>query len=95
MNYIEFFIKEDKPVARIHKNGKALTITNKKRIRKLIEICKKHGIEINEECTITDNVLLIAHEYEEYRIKEKRNNIQVVGEIKPNMKVSRNNSRAL
>lgn len=87
-NYIRFYTVDDAPRAKICKNGQSITIKNLKRIKKLIDICSKYGIKINDECTITDNVLLISHDYEKYREKQK-SKIQVTGDIKPNMKVSR------
>lgn len=91
MNYIKFYIEEEKPVAKICKNGKILTIRRKKNINELLNICSKYNHKITKECTLKEDVLLIAHDYEEYKKKEKRQNIQVVGEIKPNMKVKRKN----
>jgi len=89
MNYIKFYIEDDKPVVKIHKNDKSTIIRKRKNIKKILEICSKYHHEINDECTLTEDILLIAHDYEEYRKKENRNNIKVVGEIKPNMKVKR------
>ena len=87
-NYIEFFIDNDeRPTVTIHKNGRSRTIKNRNNIRKLLSICEKYGYEITEECIIKDRVLSIAHDYEEYI--NKKNSLKVVGEIKPNMKVSR------
>lgn len=88
-NYIKFYIEENRPIVKIRKNGKSRIIQNRKNIKKLLDICSKYGNEINDECIITDNVLLISHEFEEYLKLKKRNNIQVVGEIKPNMKLQK------
>lgn len=90
-NYIRFFIDEDKLMAKIHKNGTSRLVRNKRNINKLIEICSKHGYKINDECFISRDVLLIAHDYERYLEEKKKNNLQVTGNIKPNMKVSRKN----
>ena len=90
-NNIRFFIDEDKLIAKIHKNGKSRLVRNKKNVRKLIEICNKHGYKINDECTISRDVLLISYEFEKYLEEKKKNNLQVVGEVKPTMKVSRKN----
>ena len=90
-NYIRFFIDEDKLMAKIHKNGTSRLVRNKRNINKLIEICSKHGYKINDECFISRDVLLIAHDYEKYLEEKKKNNLQVTGNIKPNMKVSRKN----
>lgn len=88
--YIKFYIDEDdKPAVRICKNGQIKKIKNMSNIRELIKICKKYGHIINEECVIKDDVLLITHDYEEYKSNKKK--LQVVGEIKPEMKVSRKN----
>ena len=37
----------------------------KSSISEILKICKKYGYEITNECILTDNVLLIAHDYEE------------------------------
>ena len=92
-NYIKFYIEDNTPKAKIFKNGQSITIKNQKRLMKLIDICSKYGYKINNECIIKNNVLLIAHDYEKYieEKKEKKKSINVVGDIKPNMKVSRKN----
>lgn len=88
-NYIRFYTEEDKPIVRIRKNGKSRIIKNQKNIRKLIDICSKYGYKIDDECIIKDNVLLISHDYEKYLEQKKKKKLQVVGDIKPNMKVSK------
>ena len=91
-NYIKFYIDEDeRPTVKIRKNGKSTTIKRKSSISEILKICKKYGYEITDECILTDNVLLIAHDYEEYKRIEKRKKIEVYEDVKPNMKVSRKN----
>lgn len=89
-NYIKFYIEDNKPVVRIHKNGTSRRFKNRKNIQKLMEICMKYGVDFNKDLniTITDNVLVISHEFEEYLKIKKRNKIQVVGEIKDDMEIS-------
>ena len=90
-NYIKFYIEDNKPVVRIHKNGTSRKFKNRKNIQKLMEICMKYGVDFNKDLniTITDNVLVISHEFEEYLKIKKRNKIQVVGEIKDDMEISK------
>ena len=90
-NYIKFYEEDNKPIVKIHKNGTSRKFKNRNNIRKLIEICMKYGIDFNTDLniTITDNVLLISHEFEEYLKIKKRNKIQVVGEIDDDMKISK------
>lgn len=88
-NYIKFYIEENRPIVKIRKNGKSRIIQNKNNISKLLDICSKYGYKIDDECIITDNVLLISHDYEDYIQKKKRSKIQIVGEIKPNMKLQK------
>ena len=91
-NYIKFYIDEDeRPTVKIHKNGKSVVVKRRSNISEILKICKKYGYEIKDDCVITDNVLLIAHDYEEFKRIENRKKIEVYEDVKPNMKVSRKN----
>lgn len=92
-NYIEFYLSEDqKVVAEIHKQGTCRRITNQQNIRVLLEICKKYGIIIEEECILNSHVFSISKEYEEYaRKKKKTATLKVFNSPHPNMKMSRKN----
>ncbi len=86
-NYIEFFYdNEDRFIAQIHKNGRVRTITNRKNLEKLIEICYQNGYDVQGEGYIDSRVLTIARQYEEY-INTRKSKLKVFGNITNNMKM--------
>ena len=92
MNYIDFYFnKDNKFVATITEGKSHRTISDYKNLKKLIKICNKYGYDIDEECYIEDDVNVIINEYERWYNSKAKYDIQVVGDIKPNMKVNRKN----
>ena len=90
-NCIKFFKDVDqKPTVRIYKHGEIHTIKNKDSISELLKVCKKYGYNITNECTINDYALPIIIEFEKIHNEKKVvHNINIVGNIKDNMKVNR------
>lgn len=86
-NYIEFYMDTDGFLsACIHKDGKVKRITDFDRLDKLINICKKHGIEVKGERLIKRAAPKITKEYDGYIKRIKR--LRILGNIKDNMKLS-------
>ena len=93
MNYIDFYFnKDNKFVATITEGKSHRTVSNYKNLKKLLKICSKYGYDIDEECYIEDDVNVIINEYERWYNSRSKYDIQVVGNIKPNMKVNRKNN---
>lgn len=86
-NYIEFYMDTDGFLsACIHKDGKVKRITDFDKLDKLINICKKHGIEVKGERLIKRAAPKITKEYDNYIKRIKR--LRILGNIKDNMKLS-------
>lgn len=86
-NYIEFYMDTDGFLsACIHKDGKVKRITDFDKLDKLINICKKHGIEVKGERLIKRAAPKITKEYDGYIKRIKR--LRILGNIKDNMKLS-------
>ena len=87
-NYIEFFYdNEGRYIARIHKNGRIRTITNRENLKKLIEICYENGYDVRGEGYIDSRIFTISKKYEEY--VERKNKLRIFNNITNNMRLKR------
>ena len=89
--YIEFLKEDNDFIAKIHKDRKVMKLKNPNTIKKLIEICHKNKISINQDKITGDNIDSIINEFERYLEKKKnqRRRLQVLGQITTNMKTSK------
>ena len=90
-NYINFYYTNDnRLIAEIHKQGNIKIVSKEEDINELINIARSYGHIIKDECIIKENFFTITRKYEEY-INNKKKPLRVIGNILPNMKLSKNN----
>ena len=90
-NYIEFLREDNTFISKIHKDGKVMKLKNPNSIKKLIEICHKNKISINQDKITGDNINTIIKEFENFleKNRNKRRRLQVIGQIVNNMKTNK------
>ena len=89
-NYIKFYYQGNRFIAEIHKQGKYKIVSNEEDLSKLIDICKYKGHIIRNECILSENFFTITRLFDEY-LKSKNKSIKVIGDILPNMILSKKN----
>ena len=99
-NYIKFYFdyydNHGNFTAEIHKEGKYKKVKSEKDILKLLEIAQDYGYNIQSEGVLTKHAQNITKEFDKYTKKEhqrknKKNRLNIFGNITKNMKVSRKN----
>ncbi|MBQ2640261.1 MAG: lytic transglycosylase domain-containing protein [Bacilli bacterium] len=92
MHYIDFYYnKDNKLVAKINNNNKYKKVTGYRNLKKLIKICKKYGYDVDNEGIIEKYSYNIINDYEQWYNSKKKYDLEVTGNIKPNMKLNRKN----
>lgn len=71
--YIEFFYdKDNKETCLIHEDNKVRKVTNVNNINKIIELCNKYHVNVDEQGLVTRRVRKIIEDYNKYQKKKKR-----------------------